>query len=224
MAVDFKKHKYTVIKQAIDKELAAFLYNYLLMRRQVCLTFNKYKYMSPFEEAFGKLGDAQIPNTYNHYADVATETLMLKLQSVTEKSTGLKLNPSYSFARIYKKGDILYRHTDRFSCEISTTLRLGGEPWPIFLDPTGDKGIISGQDKTAKIKKNANKGVKVDLDVGDMLIYLGWEAEHWREKFKGKSCAQVFLHFNDKNNPQSNRNMFDQRKHLGLPSWFKGRE
>ena len=35
MAVDFKKHKYTVIKQAIDKDLAMFIYNYFLMKKQV---------------------------------------------------------------------------------------------------------------------------------------------------------------------------------------------
>jgi hypothetical protein len=38
-----------------------------------------------------------------------------------EKHTKLKLIPTYSYARIYKKGDVLHRHKDRFSCEISTT-------------------------------------------------------------------------------------------------------
>ena len=41
-----------------------------------------------------------------------------------EKIQNLKLNPTYSYARIYKTGDILHRHKDRFSCEISTTLNL----------------------------------------------------------------------------------------------------
>ena len=34
-----------------------------------------------------------------------------------------------------KPGDVLHRHKDRFSCEISTTLNLGGDPWPIHLEP-----------------------------------------------------------------------------------------
>ena len=38
-----------------------------------------------------------------------------------QKETGLQLIPTYSYARIYKKGDILKRHKDRPSCEISTT-------------------------------------------------------------------------------------------------------
>jgi len=34
-----------------------------------------------------------------------------------------------------KKGDELKRHKDRFSCEVSTTVNLGGDSWPIFLSP-----------------------------------------------------------------------------------------
>ena len=48
------------------------------------------------------------------------ESLLLAVQP-NGKLTGLKLNPTYSYARIYKMGDIFYRHKDRFSCEISTT-------------------------------------------------------------------------------------------------------
>ena len=61
------------------------------------------------------------------------ETLLLKCQPGMEKATGLKLYPAYTYARIYKKGDELKRHKDRFSCEISTTMNLGGDDWPIYL-------------------------------------------------------------------------------------------
>ena len=65
------------------------------------------------------------------------------------------------------------------------------------------------------------KGIKVDLKPGDMLVYSGCELEHWREKFKGKECVQVFLHYNNRKTPGAKDNMFDKRPHLGLPSWFK---
>ena len=55
------------------------------------------------------------------------ETLLQKVKPVMEKHTGLKLSETYSYARIYKKGDVLARHKDRYSCEISTTLNLGGD-------------------------------------------------------------------------------------------------
>jgi hypothetical protein len=65
------------------------------------------------------------------------------------------------------------------------------------------------------------KGIKVKLNPGDMLVYRGCELEHWRNKFKGKECIQVFLHYNDCKTLGSKDNMFDKRIHLGLPSWFK---
>ena len=176
------------------------------MKKQVLDTCLKVKYISPYETLLGHYGDSQIPNSYTSYSDIAMETLMLKCQPVMEKNTGLKLYPAYSYARIYKKGDELKRHKDRFSCEISTTMNLGGDEWPIYLEPSGERW---------------KKGIKVDLKPGDMLVYKGVELEHWREKFKGKDCVQVFLHYNNRKTPGAKDNMFDKRPHLGLPSWFK---
>ncbi len=101
----FKKNKYTIIRKAIDKDLALFLYNYFIMKKQVYDTCLTERYFSPFETAFGcyeKTTD-QIPNTYSHYSDIAMETLMLKCQPIMEKATQLKLYPAYTYARIYKK-------------------------------------------------------------------------------------------------------------------------
>ena len=50
-------------------------------------------------------------------------------------------------------------------------------------------------------KPGAPKGVRVNLKVGDMLIYSGCDLEHWREPFQGKVCSQVFLHYNHANGP-----------------------
>ena len=36
---------------------------------------------------------------------------------------------------------------------------------------------------------------------GDMIVYRGCEIEHWREKFEGNNHAQVFLHYNNVDNP-----------------------
>ena len=204
----FKKNKYVVIKQAISKDLAAFVANYFSIKKQVYDTCRQARFISPYEVLLGEYegADGQIPHTYSHYSDIAMETLMLKCQTMMEKTTGLKLTPAYTFARIYKHGDILKRHKDRFSCEISTTMNLAGDPWSIYLEPSGKEGL---------------KGIKVDLKPGDMLVYSGCELEHWRNKFKGKEHIQVFLHYNNKKTPGAKENMFDKRPHLGLPSWFK---
>jgi len=208
MINNFKKNKYAVIKKAISKDLAIFIANYFSMQKQVYDTCRQFNYISPFETLLGfyENKDEQIPNTYSCYSDVAMETLLLKCQPKMEEVTKLKLYPAYTYARIYKQGDELKRHKDRFSCEISTTMNLGGDSWPIYLEPSG---------------KTNMKGIKVDLKPGDMLVYRGCDLEHWREPFQGNECVQVFLHYNNSKTLGAEENIFDKRPHLGLPSWFK---
>jgi len=205
--MSFKKNKYQVIRNAVDKDLAMFIYNYFHLKKRVYDTCMKERYISPFEYMLGYYEDEtkQVPYTFCAYADIALETLLEKLTPMMEKNTGLKLFPAYAFARLYKHGDVLERHIDRFSCEISTTIHLGGDEWPIWLDPSGKKGM---------------KGIKVDLSLGDMLIYRGMELEHWREKFTKDNCFQAFLHYNDTKTKKAKENIYDRRPHLGLPSYF----
>ena len=170
--MSFKKNKYTIIRKAISKDLAIFLANYFSMQKQVYDTCIQERYISPFETMLGTYNDPQIPNTYSQYANIAMETLMLKCQPEMEKVTGLKLYPAYTYARIYKKGDELKRHKDRFSCEISTTMNLGGDNWPIFLNPDPKAGYVYGPKrgihKVQDYSPTTDKGVKVDLTPGDM--------------------------------------------------------
>jgi hypothetical protein len=197
---------YRIVKQAISKELSEFVYSYFLMKRNVARKFYDERYISPYNSDWGVWNDDQIPETYSHYSDIAMETLLQKLRPSIEKETGLKLNETYSYARIYKKDDVLVRHKDRYSCEVSATLNLGGDSWPIYLEPSGELG---------------KEGVKVDLEPGDMLIYKGCEVEHWREPFEGENCGQVFLHYNNASNEKAEENKYDGRPFLGLPAWFK---
>ena len=204
--MSFKKNKFIIIKNAISKELANFIYNYFLLKRNVAKKLFENRIIPPNEIMWGTWEDTQVMNTYSHYADIAMETLLSLIKPVMEKHTKLKLNENYSYARIYKKGDILHRHKDRFSCEISTTLNIGGDSWPIFLEPSGESN---------------KKGIKVDLGSGDMLVYKGNELEHWREEFKGETCAQVFLHYNNIETNGANENIYDRRPHLGLSNYFR---
>jgi hypothetical protein len=80
-------------------------------------------------------------------------------------------------------------------------MNIGGDEWPIYLEPSG---------------KENKKGVEVNLNPGDMLMYRGCELEHWRDAFEGDDCAQVFFHFTDDKNY-----IYDTRPFLGLPQYFK---
>ena len=61
-------NKYQVIKNAISYELANFIFNYFLLKRDAV----KYMYDNNITYDNGMLGtwkDEQIPNTYSHYAE-----------------------------------------------------------------------------------------------------------------------------------------------------------
>tara|TARA_R110000824_G_scaffold89720_2_gene219719 strand:+ start:206 stop:826 length:621 start_codon:yes stop_codon:yes gene_type:complete len=202
--MSFKKNKYLVIKKIISKELVDFLYHYFQNKRRATEIMFEARYLSPYNEDHGVWSDPQSPNTYSIYGDTVFDTVLEGVQEKIEKAVGHKLVPTYSYGRLYKAGDVLKHHTDRYSCEVSCTLNLGGDKkWPIYYDPKG-----------------LGKGIKITLNPGDLLLYYG-KYKHWRDAFTGKICGQVFLHYNDKRDKESLRNIYDGRQYPGLPNWFK---
>jgi hypothetical protein len=195
--MSFAQNKYQVIKKAVPYELANFIFNYFLLKRDAVNYMYKNNLVAE-NGMFGTWKDQQVPNVYSHYADFVMETLLMKVMPIMKKETNLDLIPTYSYARVYEKGSVLTKHKDRPSCEISTTLNLGGDPWAIYLE-----------------------GIKVDLEPGDMLVYSGCELEHWRDEFQGNICAQVFLHYNHVNGQFADSNLYDKRPLLGLPPFTK---
>ena len=166
--MSFKTKKYQVIRGALSKELANFIFNYMMLQRDAVDLMIKHNKVNPANPFMGNRVDKQIPGAYSKYADWVMETLLMYMIPIMKIKTGLELIPTYSYTRLYEKGHILRRHKDRPSCEVSTTLHLGGEEWPIFLDPTGANFVI---DEFKQIHKpGAPKGVRVDLKVGDMFI------------------------------------------------------
>ena len=218
--MSFQQKKYQVIKNTISYELANFCFNYFLLKRDA-VKFMYQHNVIPHSDLWGTWKDQQVPGVYSMYGDHVMETLLMKVLPVMKEQTGLDLVPTYSYTRVYEKGAILWRHKDRPSCEISTTINLGGDPWPIFVDPTGENNISNTRygpkGEECEVKPTAHKGVKVDLDPGDMLVYSGCDLEHWREPFEGDICHQVFLHYNHRNGPFAEKNKFDQRPILGIP-------
>ena len=197
MGMSFDVNKYEVVKNAISPELSEFLYNYLILKRTVAKTFYDSDYTIP-SEIIGRWGDAQVPDTYCFYSDIAIETLMLKQAPIMEKVVGESLFPTYTYGRIYKKGDVLEIHKDRPACEISTTIFLGEDKWDIYIEPD----------------------VRIELNVGDMLVYSGADLAHWREPFLGENCVQIFLHYN--RTASGFGSLYDSKSQPGLPESFKG--
>jgi hypothetical protein len=182
---EFSEKGYTLIKNAINPELRNVITQYSL--------FDEMQDFSP--------DGIQVPRAHSRYADPAMEAMLLHLHPLMEKNTGLELYPTYSFYRVYRNGDILEPHTDRPSCEISTTVCFkysyddNDYSWPIIMD-----------------------GERVYMNPGDIVVYRGVDLEHSREEFNPPGDhwhVQAFLHYVDANGPYSNYK-FDQRESLGV--------
>jgi len=212
--MSFSQEKYQIIKKAISPELAKFCFDYFMLKRDAVDYLYRNNIIDP-NPMLGIRNDVMVPGVYSHYADMVMETLLLKMLPIMKDKTDLDLIPTYSYARAYERGSILHRHKDRPSCEISTTLNLGGDFWPIYLSPNENVGEPNGKDITFESKA---KGIEVVLEPGDMLVYSGCELEHWRETFEGFICVQVFLHYNYRNGKYGESNLFDKRAMLGLPA------
>lgn len=192
----FKKDKYKIIKKAVSPELSEFLSNYLLCKKEVYMTMSRDRFIPFDSNEMGTMDDGQVSGAFSIYGDPAFDVLLQKLLPLTAKELDLELIPTYSYTRSYSKGQQLVKHKDRKACDISTTLNLGGDPWPIYF-------LIN------------KKKVRVDLSPGDMVAYRGEKIIHWRDAFEGRYCNQVFLHYNFKKG-----RLYDTRPHLGLPTNF----
>ena len=185
-------------RNAVSKEMCKFLHDYMLIKKRVHLTFHELTYVPSKSSEWGTMQDGQVNGAYSTYGDVAMDTLLEIMRPLIEKEVEASLYSNYSYARIYIQGNKLIKHKDRSSCNVSATLFLGGEKWDFFL-------------------KDKKKKIKIDFNIGDLLIYKGGEVEHWRDEFKGVYSVQVFLHYNDVTAKRAEKNKWDGRRHLGIP-------
>lgn len=139
-------------------------------------------------------GDSQVENSSATYNYIAFLELLCEKTPEVSRFLGETVLPTYTYARVYEKGAVLDPHKDREACEISLTLHLiGDKEWPIY------------------ITKPNGESVYLNLKSGDAMMYLGCDAEHWREQFEGSEYIQVFLHY-VKSRGENNFAFFDNKK------------
>ena len=135
---------------------------------------------------FNLQGDPQALNSHSMYNFMPFVRLLVGKVPQVSELLGEEVLPTYTYARVYKDNSELLRHRDRPACEISLTLNLLKDAdWPIYFQRP-DKFETS-----------------VELEPGDAVMYLGCQADHWREKFKGQECIQLFLHYVRSYGPKS---------------------
>lgn len=171
------------MKQELEQNNFLFVPNFINKEHAQLLQ----KYFSELEESGRYIKDDQAPNSpavYNF-----KPFLELLCQKVSQVSALIEepVLPTYTYARIYKNGEILARHRDRPACEISLTIHIEG-------DTAWDIGI----------QKPSGEEVSLDLKQGDAMLYLGCVADHWRDTpFSGQNYSQVFLHYVRSNGPNA---------------------
>lgn len=138
--------------------------------------------------------DGQAPKSPAVYNFLPFVRLMVEKVPQVSALCGEPVLPTYAYGRIYKHGEVLKRHRDRDACEISWTLNLAQDAdWPIFIQkPNGEE-------------------VGLNLQPGDAIMYLGCDADHWREQFAGQNFVQVFIHYVRADGPRA-YTFFDRDK------------
>jgi hypothetical protein len=143
---------------------------------------NLYSYIEDLAKNGKGKADEQVKGSYTFYKEERCEQLLENMIPKMEDLTGHKLFKTYSFARIYKNGQILRAHRDREACEITVTICVGytGEPWPIWL------------------LDNEERARSFILTPGDGLIFRGGEHTHWRELNNYGATTNILLHYVDR--------------------------
>lgn len=186
IAQEFEQNGYVVLRSLITEPLLSNLCRYGLRRMAIGPT--------GWEKANV---DQEAPPTPEAYGDPMMNMLLLNLKPKVEKATGLELDPTFSFYRVYRRGDLLKKHKDRPACEIAVTVSLhyqADQTWPIWVEGRSGAAMIQ-------------------LKPGDAVLYRGIDCPHWREPFDGEESLQVFLFYVDRQGPHAEWK-FDKRKAL----------
>ena len=200
---EFKDNGYVHLKNALDKQSCEVLTNEL----------------KNLVETKKTIKDEQCPLSEAVHGAQIFDNLLEAMLPYFEQQSGLKLYPTYSYARLYnQQGEELKNHRDRPACEISASLTLDfeGNVWPIFMadEATKQDGVLKvGEHDSHNYIKNVSK---IKMEIGDAVMYRGCDKWHWREPYvEGKWQAQVFLHYVDANGPHAEWK-YDKRESLGL--------
>jgi hypothetical protein len=209
----FKDNNYVVIRNFINPEIASLLYYYCKIK--VRATDFKYYYDKKAynKDWDGMWSDPQAMNSYSTYGDFMMDSLLELSNESMESYTGIKLLPNYTYWRLYKKDDVLEKHLDRPSCEISMTMCLGYDASNV------DKEMYPNYNWAMWVEDKDSKEIPIQLNPGDAIIYRGTIVKHWRDKFLGLNQAQVFMHYNDANGDYQILN--DGRPFVGIPKKFQ---
>ena len=211
MKFDVNKGDIKVIRSFLDPLYVKLLQTYFDL---------KYKSLQYYKEerAYHTLSIDQgdVADSLGFYGDMLTESIADIYLPVICKELELNLSPSYTYARIYEKGNALVPHIDRPACEVSMSC-------PITISgDTVSTIYVSNYQHTSRFNisiedaKRRGDYTKVDLLPGDAVVYTGCNRLHWREPIESEYIIQFFMHYilTDGKNFDC---VFDHRPYMGFP-------
>lgn len=156
----FKENGFALIKKFISYDLS----------RSMASKFIEYCQINKLS------GDSMAPQSPAQYNYIPFCEILVEKTLEIKEIIGEHVFPTYSYARLYKKGAEIKKHKDRPSCEIAITLHLSGDfEWPIWIEKNNIKQHF-------------------DLSEGDAVIYNG-DLFHGREAYGGEEYVQCFLFY-----------------------------
>lgn len=176
---------------------------------KIIKNFIEYDFVEFIQDYFTLKINASDPNifldTYDFCYDPLTEVILQNSCEVLGEIIKINILPTYSFVKMYMKGDKLQYNFNKNSSEIIGLLSLG---------VSEDFRIDSIYLKDVENKFNS---IKINLDPGDLCLFDSRYLLNSGEVCKNKWNLQCFLHFVEQTSP--NRNLiYDGRPYLGFNS------
>jgi hypothetical protein len=156
----FEENGYYVVKNLYDPSL---LIDSLPKEKGKIVYYNGVNEYQVFE---GEQVKGAVARYRHPKYKTAHNDIRLKLQDII----GKPLYNTYYYDRFYSPGQILDKHIDRPSCEISVSVHISSnlkDSWPFCI--TTPEGVDA----------------KLSLNPGDGILYKGCERPHWRESMPG---------------------------------------
>tara|TARA_R110001606_G_scaffold9252_4_gene40174 strand:+ start:2407 stop:3432 length:1026 start_codon:yes stop_codon:yes gene_type:complete len=202
---DFQKNGYVVLRNFIPKEIIDMTLDAWLSIE------NKPEWNDAFfaveDDIIHDSPKQSLRKSQGCYSFPPSVSLHRWLRDNLDKVIDMQLVETYAYTRKYERGAFLKAHSDRPSCEVSATICLkyktdDNTPWKIWVQK--DKNYINdargdGQqrffEEMQDIPHRDRKGTPISLEVGDLLLYQGPNAVHWRDTLLGDHSYHMFLHF-----------------------------
>lgn len=187
-AETFANNQFVVVRNLLDPYLVQFLASY-------------------FHNAEGH-AEARFERDWtslNAHSDACGDAILYATRSAIEANTGMELLPTYSFVRMYRKGDTVGRHKDGKENQVSCTICIERDTeWPL--------GVSDGKED-----------FYVDMNPGDAVIYQGFALDHWRNKYEGERQVQLIVGYVQKGGKHEEHRFYGRGEPIYTP-WGVKRE